>query len=57
VRAIRFSSDKTPVLRSSRRDSGASFLQQKWQIRVPGEMNNLAPTAEMLLHEMDLKVA
>jgi hypothetical protein len=36
---------------------GSQFLQQKWQLRVPGEISGPARTAKMLLHEMDLKVA
>jgi hypothetical protein len=35
----------------------SQFLQQKWQFRLIGEINNPAGTAKMLRHEMDLKVA
>jgi hypothetical protein len=35
---------------------GSQFLQQEWQFRVTERMTNPAEPAEMLLHEMDLKV-
>jgi hypothetical protein len=56
VRAIRFSSDKTPGLRFSATELGSQFLQQRGQFRVPGEISSPARTAKTLLHEEDLKV-
>lgn len=32
-------------------------MQQRWQFRVVGKLNDLAGTAKTLLYEMDLKVA
>ena len=35
---------------------GSQFLQQEWPFRVAKRLTNLAVLAEMVLHEMDLKV-